>query len=83
MTACLSTCALTAPRHSAAVVLAPGLPATPLDPLIMYLRVTLLRSAGDPCRRQVFVDTNVEMTMRNINCPLRTVLRHGLAGQAT
>ena len=34
VTACLSTCALTAPRRSAAVVLAPGLPATPLDPLV-------------------------------------------------
>ena len=34
VTACLSTCALTAPRRSAAVVLAPGLPATPLDPLL-------------------------------------------------
>jgi hypothetical protein len=32
--ACLSTCALTAPRRSARVVLAPGLPATSLDPVV-------------------------------------------------
>ena len=34
VTACMSTCALTAPRRSTSVVLAPGLPGTPLDPLV-------------------------------------------------